>query len=114
MKAIFEVVLGRKESMKTASNMRIDHSHPMSVSCQRLFFIERVRLYVYIFYELYSDGLPGYVWDHYEPTVKMSSYLVAFLVSEFVDVETTTTHRVPFRLWVKQESQHLAGYVRFE
>ena len=26
---------------------------------------------------------PGYVWDIYEPTLPMSTYLVAFLVSDF-------------------------------
>lgn len=58
-----------------------------------------------------SDGMPGYVWDYYATSVTMSSYLVAFLVSEFEAVPTTTTHRVPFRLWVKPQSTHLAEYV---
>ncbi|EFX67144.1 hypothetical protein DAPPUDRAFT_203795 [Daphnia pulex] len=85
MKAVFTIVLGRKITMRTASNMNIISSDQMS-------------------------GMPDYVWDYYQTTVKMSSYLVAFLVSEFEDVATTTSHRVPFRLWVKPESRHLAGY----
>ncbi len=29
------------------------------------------------------SGMPGYVWDEFLPTERMSTYLVAFLVSEF-------------------------------
>lgn len=55
------------------------------------------------------EGQDDYVWDHYQTTVKMSTYLVAFLVSEFTAVPAEPGHRVPFRLWVKPESQHLTG-----
>ncbi|KAI9561562.1 hypothetical protein GHT06_012521 [Daphnia sinensis] len=85
MKANFSITLGRKTTMKTASNMNILSTNPI-------------------------DGMPGYVWDYYATSVTMSSYLVAFLVSEFEAVPTSTTHRVPFRLWVKPQSAHLAGY----
>jgi len=105
MKAQFSIVLGRKKSMKTASNMNIISTVPMSA------ILILYSLFIYTLYILLirSDGMPDYVWDYYQTTVKMSSYLVAFLVSEFEDVATTTTHRVPFRLWVKPESRHLAG-----
>lgn len=49
--------------------------------------------------------MEGYSWDYFETTVTMSSYLVAFLVSEFVDVPTETANRVPFRLWVRKDAQ---------
>ncbi len=54
---------------------------------------------------LHSPGLSGYVWDQYETSLKMSSYLVAFLVSEFVPVPVNATglNRVPFRLWTRPE-----------
>ena len=51
--------------------------------------------------------MSGYFWDHYETTARMSSYLVAFLVSEFVAVSPATAHQVPFRVWVNSEFQHL-------
>lgn len=27
--------------------------------------------------------MPGYVWDHYEKTLPMSTYLIAFMVTDF-------------------------------
>lgn len=48
--------------------------------------------------------MPGYVWDSYETSLKMSTYLVAFLVSEFVPVPAAPgLGRVPFRLWTRPD-----------
>ena len=33
--------------------------------------------------EVAIDGKPGYVWDVYQESVVMSTYLLAFVVSEF-------------------------------
>ena len=35
------------------------------------------------------EGTTDYVWDHYQESVKMSTYLVAFVVSKFKYEETT-------------------------
>ena len=59
---------------------------------------------------IFSEGMPGYIWDFYATSLKMSSYLVAFLVSEFVDLPANPIHRVPFRLWVRPEYVNRARY----
>lgn len=86
--------------------------HPNVCHSNIVYIILYSRFFIYtpiMFFCIRSEGMPDYVWDYYQTTLKMSSYLVACLVSEFEDVATTTSHRVPFRLWVKPESRDLAG-----
>jgi len=60
--AIFNVRLGRPEDYTSASNMQAFQTG------------------------VEDPDLPaGYVWDIFDPTFKMSSYLVAFLVSKVSD-----------------------------
>ena len=41
-----------------------------------------------------------YVWDMYQESVRMSTYLVAFVVSKFEYVEETlSSNNVRFRIW---------------
>ena len=61
LKAVFNVRLGRpEEGYRSASNMPSSATSTGPV-----------------------QGLPGYVWDEFPPTERMSTYLVAFLVAEF-------------------------------
>ena len=48
-------------------------------------------------------GTTEYVWDHFQESVKMSSYLVAFVVSKFKFEETTLENNVTFRVWARPD-----------
>ena len=80
MKAVFQVNLGRVEGMTSLSNMPIK-----------------------------EVGVPigdtGYVWDVYEDSVKMSTYLLAFVVSDF-DQRTSDPlpNGVEFRIWSRDNA----------
>ena len=59
MKAVFQVNLGRVPAMTSISNMPIRETGV-------------------------AIGDTGYVWDIYEDSLQMSTYLLAFIVSDFV------------------------------
>ena len=63
MKSRYQIQLGRKEEMVATSNMDIIETFPI-------------------------PGQPGYVYDKFRFSVKMSPYLLAFLVSDFVNTPT--------------------------
>lgn len=76
-KATFTITLGRKESMTSASNMPLKEIIPI-------------------------PEMPGYLWDRYETSLKMSTYLVAMMISEMVSVKSTPLdNNVEFRIWAR-------------
>ncbi len=91
LKAIFNIKLGRKEDgYRTASNMPMVKNGVDPV-----------------------PGEPGYVWDEFQPTEKMSTYLVAFLVSDY-DFTEGGSDDVPFRIWSRRdvlEQTHYAAQI---
>lgn len=88
MKAKFTINLGRKENLKSASNMPIKNTSPIS-------------------------GKLGWVWDHYEDTVPMSTYLVAFLVCEFeYRVSDESANNVTFRVWARRDAINQVEFAR--
>lgn len=52
-----------------------------------------------------SDGMPGYLWDHYQESVPMSTYLVAFAVTDFVNLRSGS-----FTVWTRREALQQARY----
>ena len=89
IKAKYSVSLGRLRSMSSISNMPIQEKG------------------------VTMDGTEKYVWDKYEQSVKMSTYLVAFVVSKFQFRETTREdNKVRFRIWSEPSSLDQTEYAR--
>ncbi|XP_069972068.1 aminopeptidase N-like [Penaeus vannamei] len=84
LKANFTVSLAREEHMATLSNMEIEATEPV-------------------------EGQAGWVWDHYHTTVKMSTYLVAFVVSDF-EFLSDLAGETNFSVWARPEAMDQADY----
>ncbi|XP_012148075.1 suppressor of ER stress-induced death [Megachile rotundata] len=83
LKARFQISIARPRNMTSISNMP-RKGEPMPV-----------------------PGLPSYMWDHYERSVPMSTYLVAFIVSDF-DVLKSESGK--FRVWARHDAIKQAQY----
>ena len=80
-KAVFQVNLGRRKDMTSISNMPQTHT------------------------DVEMADTDEYVWDVYEDSVKMSTYLLAFVVSEFEYRQSIpTSNDVRFRIWSRKEA----------
>ena len=83
LKARFQISVARPRNMTSISNMP-RKGEPMPV-----------------------PGLPSYMWDHYERSVPMSTYLVAFIVSDF---EVLKSESGDFRVWARRDAIEQARY----
>ncbi|XP_014203834.1 aminopeptidase N [Copidosoma floridanum] len=83
LKASFQINIARPGNMTAISNMPKEReSRPVS-------------------------GLPTYVWDHFERSVPMSTYLVAFIVSDFKAMHSSTSN---VSVWARAEAIEQAAY----
>nr|XP_027223181.1 endoplasmic reticulum aminopeptidase 1-like [Penaeus vannamei] len=84
LKATFEVHLARETWMTSLSNM------PLAICV---------------------EGQEGWVWDRFERSVPMSTYLVAFVVSDFSYIPSTSGKDTLFRIWAQPSAIRHAEYV---
>ncbi|KAG7187572.1 hypothetical protein KM043_016642 [Ampulex compressa] len=68
IKVPFRISIGRKSEMTSHSNS-----------------LRKITTDIY--------NMPGYVWDHYEKTLPMSTYLVAFMVTDFPGYRVNVTDK---------------------
>jgi len=87
IKATYEVKLGRTKDMSSISNMPQQQTGAVMA------------------------GSTEYVWDVYHKSVKMSTYLVAFVVSKFKYIESEKlANNVRFRIWSLPASLDQTAY----
>ncbi|XP_021963123.1 aminopeptidase N isoform X2 [Folsomia candida] len=88
LKARFEISLARRVNMSSISNMNLNRTEPV-------------------------EGMEGWLWDHYNISVPMSTYLVAFVVSDFENrVANRSLSKPEFRVWARKEAIEQAEYAR--
>lgn len=81
------------------SNWRWPH---IKDTMHKLFSDEEIILAVY---RAFRKGLPDYVWDHFAETVPMSTYLVAFAVTDFEKITSGN-----FTVWARRNAIAQAQY----
>ncbi|KAK7096269.1 hypothetical protein V1264_005581 [Littorina saxatilis] len=57
-----------------------------------------------------TDQGIDWVADVFETTPKMSTYLLAFVISDFVNLNATTSNNITYRVWARPESIGQAHY----
>lgn len=60
---------------------------------------------VSLWHFVFRDGMPGYEWDHYQQSVPMSTYLVAFIVFDFKRQGNES-----FAVWTRRDALPQAEY----
>ncbi|XP_019878515.1 aminopeptidase N isoform X3 [Aethina tumida] len=89
MKATFDISIGRKEGLTAVSNMPLKETVPVKEK-------------------------EGWFWDRFDSSVPMSTYLVAFLVSdfEFRSGEPTKDSNVTFKIWARKDAIDQVEFAR--
>ncbi|KAJ8928334.1 hypothetical protein NQ314_019110 [Rhamnusium bicolor] len=85
-KAPFEISVARRTNMTALSNMPLKQTEPM------------------------NDTI-GWVWDHFQSTPPMSTYIVAFTISDFESISANSTSAGPIvKIWAPKDDLSQAYY----
>ena len=109
MKANFTMKLGRLTTQLSTSNMPVKETTPMSVLYNNTFslyymFTKFLRISINCD-QFCSADRPGYVWDLFETSLPVSTYLVGMMVSEFTFIDSPPgLSTTPFRIWTRPEA----------
>ena len=61
----------------------------------------------------FRAGEPDWVWDHYNKSVPMSTYLVAFAVTDFESRQSNRSYSKPvFRVWARADAIEQSEFAR--
>ncbi|XP_057665705.1 aminopeptidase N-like [Diorhabda carinulata] len=83
-KAPFAISVARRTNLTVLSNMPLQQTEPM------------------------ED--PGWVWDHFQKTPPMSTYLVAFTISDMKSISANVTVGPPVKIWAIKSDLTQAQY----
>ncbi|KAG7153834.1 Aminopeptidase N-like 2 [Homarus americanus] len=86
-KATFDIYLARQTNMTALSNMPLINTQPIA-------------------------GQEDWVWDSFNTTLPMSTYLVGFLISDFSYLESSALNHTLFKVWTRKDALDQATYVR--
>ncbi|XP_066994962.2 aminopeptidase N [Anabrus simplex] len=86
LKARFQINLARTENVTSLCNMPLKSSEPMKEA-------------------------PGWVWDHYESSPLMSSYLAAWMIGSLEGREAIDDRGRPLRVWGRPELLDHSQYI---
>ena len=71
-----------------------------------LFIRDRILIRITFFQRI---GMPNYVWTEFEDSVPMSTYLVAFIVSDLQSMQKKTKGGTTVRVWARSEALEQAS-----
>ncbi|KAB7504680.1 Aminopeptidase N [Armadillidium nasatum] len=89
LKATFNIHIARQEGYRVISNMPSRNSLPI-------------------------ENQDGWFWEVFNSTLPMSTYLIAFVVSDFeFNASVETSGSVPFNIWARQEAISQTEYAAY-
>ncbi|XP_075986564.1 aminopeptidase N-like [Anticarsia gemmatalis] len=102
-KASFTVTIGHHKNYGSRSNMPL-HETSEDNALEEFFPWSKIE-------KTFNKDQSDFVWDTFKESVKMSTYLLAFLVSKFSHIESTSPNtKTTLNVWARREALDQATY----